>query len=318
MRGPAFDVHLHLSAFWPDPPHTFYRPDLDYTLTGLLREMDSVGVAAGLVLPEEHTPTVQESLREGEAHRRSSGGRLLKASTVDPTRGREEVERAVGLWEREPDLAALKLYPGYQHFYPWEARLEPLYEFAARTHRVVMVHQGDTLDPLALVKFARPIELDEVAVRYRDVRFVLCHFGNPWVEEAAEVVYKNPNVYVDTSGLFWSPRSRYYAPMIAHMRARISGAIAAIGDPDRVLYGSDWPLESLGTALEFVRSLALPPEDIERILGENARRLFARFLPDDAPPARAPRGAGSDRTGRRSGRTPPRRGRSVPRRRTPG
>ena len=44
--------------------------------------------------------------------------------------------------------------------------------------------------------------MDEVAVDNPDVRFVMAHFGNPWLIDAAEVVFKNPNVWADLSGLF--------------------------------------------------------------------------------------------------------------------
>jgi len=30
---------------------------------------------------------------------------------------------------------------------------------------------------------------------------VICHVGNPWIIDCMEVVYKNPNVYADISGL---------------------------------------------------------------------------------------------------------------------
>ncbi len=271
---PRFDVHLHLSRYWPDPPETFYRKDLDFSLRGLLGEMDACGVQHGLLLPEEHNPTVEDALRESEEAFRGSGGRLLRVGTADPTRGPEEIAHAIARWEATDGLVALKFYPGYQAFYPHDPRLVPVYEFAHRRGLVVMFHQGDTLDPLGLLKFARPIELDEVAVRYRDVNFVLCHFGNPWVEEAAEVVYKNENVYADTSGLVWSPRVPYYPRMVERARERILHAILSIGHAERVLYGSDWPLVSLEVALGIVERMDLPVEDRERILGGNARRLF--------------------------------------------
>jgi predicted TIM-barrel fold metal-dependent hydrolase len=297
-----FDVHLHQSRYWPDQPHTFYRPDLDFSVRGLLKEMDEQRIGGGLLLPEEHAPTVEETLREGEEAFRASGGRLLRVSTVDPTRGEAEVRHALELWEKTPGLSALKFYPGYQHFYPHDKRLVPVYEFAARRHLVVMFHQGDTLDPNGLVKFARPIEVDEVAVAFREVPFVICHFGNPWIDEASEVVYKNENVYADTSGLFWPPSSPYYAGMIAHARRRIEAAIAASGRCDRILYGSDWPLEPLDLAVGLVEEMGLPPEDRAQILGGNARRLFARALraagaeAADAPAGRpGQRGLSADR-----------------------
>jgi predicted TIM-barrel fold metal-dependent hydrolase len=272
--GPRVDVHLHLSPYWPDLTRTAYRPDLDYTVPSLLRELSDEKVGFGLVLPIYLTPTVEEALAEARENLYASGGRLLPTSTVDPTRGADEVARAIALWDRTPDLVALKLYPGYQRFYPHDRVLDPLYEFARRRQLVVMIHQGDTLDPNGLVKFARPVEIDEVAVRFRDVTFVLCHLGNPWIEETAEVVYKNANVYTDTSGLLAHPRVPHFEEMRQRAQRRLQNAIATIGDTSRILYGSDWPLESIAIAVGLVQGLDLEPAEQEAILGGNARRLF--------------------------------------------
>ena len=243
-------------------------------MNGLLAELDRHGIERGVLLQLNDAPSVEETLREGREMYDASGGRLLRTSTVDPTKGGDPVQHAVDLWERDTGLVALKLYPGYQRFYPHDPRLAPLYEFAAKRRLVVMFHQGDTLDPAGLVKFSRPIEVDEVAVQYREVRFVLCHLGNPWIEEAAELVYKNENVYTDTSGVLWHPRLPHFDRLIARAQTRLQHAIAEIGDVSRVLYGSDWPLESIELAVHFVEGLDLPEKDRAAILGGNARRLF--------------------------------------------
>lgn len=279
MRVPRFDFHLHLSEHWPDLARNSYGPGVDFSLPGLLRELDSQGIGHGMLIQINESPSVESTLEEGTRLFRDSARRLLRTSTVDPTRGRKEVERAVALWERTPELVALKLYPGYRRFYPHDTRLAPLYEFAARRKLVVLIHQGDTLDPNGFIKFTRPVEVDEVAVRYREVRFVLCHLGNPWVEECAELVYKNENVYADTSGLLPPQRVPQYARTFARAQELLGHAVAAAGSAERFLYGSDWPLESIAEAVRLVEGLALPADDIERILGGNARTLLAEKLP---------------------------------------
>jgi predicted TIM-barrel fold metal-dependent hydrolase len=274
-----FDVHLHLSRWWPDLPRTGYKKDLDYSVKGLLAEMDASGIEAGLSIPVNEGPTAADSLRESVGNARASGGRLRPVATVNPTRGRDVVESVVQTWNAVPDLAAVKLFPGYQAFYPHDTMLAPVYEYAARRRIPVMVHQGDTLSPDGRIKFARPIEMDEVAVQYREVPFVLCHLGNPWVEEAAEIVYKNANVYTDTSGLLAHPQTPNFDRMVARARTVLQTVVDTIGSPDRILYGSDWPLESLSTAVSLVEGLDLPPSDRAAILGGNARRLFGPRSP---------------------------------------
>jgi predicted TIM-barrel fold metal-dependent hydrolase len=285
----GFDIHLHLSRYWPDPPNTFYRRDLDFTVRGLLAELAAEGIDGGLILQEHLAPSVDATLTEGEARLRESGGRLRRTSTVDPTRGEEAVAHAVALWERVADLSAIKLYPGYRPFYPHDPRLAPVYEFCARRRLPILIHQGDTLDPMGLVRFARPIEVDEVAVRYRDLKIVLCHLGNPWVEETAELVYKNENVYTDTSGLLGPPRLPYFEAQFRRAVRRLENAIATIGHADRILYGSDWPLQSIRTSVGVIRALDLPEEAKTRIRGANARALLppheTRGGLDSPPPA---------------------------------
>lgn len=66
----------------------------------------------------------------------------------------------------------------------------------------VVIHTGDTYSEHGILKYAHPLNVDELAVANRDVTFVIAHIGDPWVMDCAEVIYKkNSNVYADLSGL---------------------------------------------------------------------------------------------------------------------
>ncbi len=294
MASPApplrIDAHVHLSRWWPEVRRTGYRPDLDFSAAGLLREMDETGIDQAVVIQLFQAPSEAEALAEGQALAVEGGGRFLPVATVDPTRGAAAVRLAVESIGRDPGLVGIKLFPGYRPFYPNDRRLEPVYELAARRKLPVLVHQGDTLDGLGLLKFARPVEVDEVASRFRDVRFVLCHLGNPWIDEAAEMVYKNPNVYTDCSGLLAPPSSAFFDRGFRAAQERLENAIVTSGMPERFLLGSDWPLESLGSAVALVEGLDLTDDQRAGILGANAARLF---VPRREPPAARPRSSGA-------------------------
>ncbi len=313
-RPPRVDAHVHLSRWWPDIQRTGYRPDLAYDVPGLLGEMDRAGVDLAVAIQLFQAPGEAAAVREGRSTYEASGGRLLPVATIDPTRGKESVEATVRLLAQEPRLVGLKLFPGYRSFYPNDRRLAPVYELAARRHLPVLVHQGDTLDGLGLLKFARPLEIDEVAASYREVRYVLCHLGNPWIDETAEMIYKNPNVYTDTSGLLGPPTSPFFRRAFKVARTRLETAIVTTGLPERFLFGSDWPLESLGTAGELVEGLDLTADERAGILGGNAAKLFGlatvplpakgtRPRPPLPRPSRG--GAPSSRPRRRGSRTDP-------------
>ncbi len=281
------DAHVHLSRWWPRIRETGYRPDLDYSVAGLLAEMDRAGVERALAIQMFQAPSTEEALVEGRASATASAGRLLPVATVDPTRGSDSVAAALRAIEAERGVVGLKLFPGYLAFYPHDPRLDPVYEFAHRKNLPVLIHQGDTLEGRGLLKFARPLEVDEVAGRFRDVQFVLCHLGNPWIEEAAEVVYKNPNVHADTSGLLGPPTAPYFDRTVTLCRERILHSVLTVGSPEKFLYGSDWPLEDLRTAVDLIEGLDLPEPDRRALLGGNARRLFR--IPEGRPGRRAPR-----------------------------
>ena len=76
-----------------------------------------------------------------------------------------------------------------------------VYELPEEFDVPVMIPSGDTFSPNGKVKYSHPLEIDEVAIDYRNVKFVICHLGNPWLVDCMEVVYKNSNVYADFSGL---------------------------------------------------------------------------------------------------------------------
>jgi predicted TIM-barrel fold metal-dependent hydrolase len=277
--GPRVDVHVHPSRYSRHGAVFAEKNRIEYSPAGLLREMDAAGIGRGVFLCPRLAPTLEDGLQNVSEVAVASGGRLLPTGTVDPTKGEAEVAHAIELWSRnEPRLRGIKLYPGYLHFDVTDSRLEPVYRWAEQQRVPVWVHQGDTSDPDGLIRYARPIFLDEVAVRWRSVRFVLCHVGNPWMEEAAEITYKNENVYTDTSGLL-NPFAENYAGQIRRMRTRLHHAILAVGDVRKVLYGSDWPISSIADAVGLVEGLDLPTADKERILGDNAREFLG--LPED-------------------------------------
>lgn len=168
-------------------------------------------------------------------------------------------------------IKGLKLYPGYEPFYPSDPRLVPAYELAEEFDVPVMIHTGDTYAPSGKVKFAHPLHVDEVAVDFPRVKFLICHLGNPWFRDCMEVVYKNENVYTDISGLTLGEFNDRFE---AYMRQQLKEMILWGVNPDRVLYGTDWPLASMESYLAFMEELALPSRDKDLMFFENAARLF--------------------------------------------
>lgn len=168
-------------------------------------------------------------------------------------------------------IKALKLYPGYEPFYPSDPKLTPAYLLAEEFDVPVMIHTGDTYAPTGKVKYAHPLHVDEVAVDFPRVKFLICHLGNPWFRDCMEVVYKNENVYTDISGL---TLGQFTDRFEAYMRQQLKEMILWGVNPNRVLYGTDWPLASMESYLAFMDELKLPARDKDLMFFENAAALF--------------------------------------------
>lgn len=178
----------------------------------------------------------------------------------------------------EGSIRGLKLYPGYEPFYPQDKALRPVYGLAAEFKVPVMIHCGDTYNPKGQVKYSHPIHVDDVAVEYPDVDFIICHLGNPWFRDCMLVVYKNENVYADISGLVLGDFTDRFERF---MRNELQEMLLWGVDPSHVLFGTDWPISTMESYIEFIEDIKIPVTDRRLIMYENAARLFRIPVADD-------------------------------------
>jgi predicted TIM-barrel fold metal-dependent hydrolase len=113
--------------------------------------------------------------------------------------------------------------------------------------------------------------VDEVAVDFGEVTFVICHIGNPWITDAMEVIYKNDNVVGDISGF---TLKHFEERFERYMLSQVEEVIAFAGDRSKLLYGTDWPICDMGSYLRFVEKLQLSETEREQILWRNSVRVF--------------------------------------------
>jgi predicted TIM-barrel fold metal-dependent hydrolase len=224
---------------------------------------------------------------------------------ADPRRIELEHLRAVEdqILRNRETIVALKAYLGYLHFGPEHPNYVPYYKIAATYHLPVIMHTGDNWSTKAHVKYAHPLRMDEVAVAHPDVRFVLAHIGNPWLTDAAEVIFKNPNVWADLSGLVVGDAKKFQVLFdTAKVPDSVAGlaisdlkkAIGYVEDYKRFLYATDWPLAPMSCYRRLIESL-IPKEHHQEVFRTNAEHVFS-LCASPAGSAAAKRGA--DKRGR--------------------
>lgn len=260
------DCHVHLNNY-----HESTRRPTEENVQDLFLKMAEIGVDHAVVITSYKADMDRPSVED-----------LIDLLATDPRttlveglRWRGDARTDLfGLEERIRDglVKGIKLYPGYDHYPINDPSLETVFRIAAKHDVPVMIHTGDTYSKTAKVRMAHPLLVDDVAVDYPDVKFVMCHLGNPWFQDAAEVLYKNDNVYADISGLTLGEFSYEFERYVA---MRLKDMITYMGDPGKqLMYGSDWPLVTMKPYVKLLGELNLSDEQLENVSWRTAARLF--------------------------------------------
>jgi len=268
----VIDSHVHLSERRDDALRPFAKKNhLQYTLEELLGSMRRFKVGRGLLL----SPPLEQGaiLPNSEVMRlcKMSSGMLSPVITVEPTA--KEVRAAVKLAdENKHDVKGFKIRLGYVKASAENPVFGPLYDYAESEGLPVLFHTGDTAFSNGELSRSHPLTLDGLANKREELIMVLCHFGNPWFEDAAELIYKHANVYADISGLITG--GAYAEEYAGWLARKISEAIYYAAGADKVLFGTDYPVSKHSDVLALVKRLQVDERDKEKILWRNAERVF--------------------------------------------
>jgi uncharacterized protein len=104
--------------------------------------------------------------------------------------------------------------------------------------------------------------VDDVAADFPELKIIMAHPGVPWQEEQLAVLVHRSNVYMDISG--WSPK--YCRPSLVQYANSLVH--------DKCLFGSDYPGIRPHRWLADFEVLELKPEVRQKILLDNAKKLF--------------------------------------------
>jgi len=228
------------------------------------------GVRNAVLLPE-HCPRSSGNVRTETVVEfcAASDGFFVPFASVDPNSDPDPA----GLMRRyvEDGVAGLKLYPSYQHYYPNDRRVYPVYEICRDAGIPVLFHIGSSVIPDTRMKYCDPIHLHDIAVDFPDLVVVMAHGGRGWWYDAcAFLAAHQPNFHIDVTGL---PPARLTA--LFPDLERLS---------HKVVFGSDWPAmpKSPRANADAIANLGLSREAVQRILYDNAAALLR--LDRSAPP----------------------------------
>ncbi|MBT4609899.1 MAG: amidohydrolase [Gemmatimonadetes bacterium] len=182
----------------------------------------------------------------------------------------EELERG----RSDLGLKGVKLGANYQNYDPLEPRALAVYEYAQRHSLPIMFHKGTSPVRDAPIRYAHPMIIDEIAMRYPQLRMVLAHMGHPWQVDTCVVIRKHPHVYADLSANFYRPFS-FWEQMIKATEWNVL---------DKILFGTDWPITDVAESIDHLRRVndivegtklpTVDPEAIEAIIERDSLGLL--------------------------------------------
>ena len=289
--GSSADIFRFMKGYYPDDTvFAVYSMDMEYMAAGKPRQK------------------YREQLEE-LAELKKKYPKLIRAFIMlDPRRGKAESERLVKEYIEDKGFTGIKVYPplGY---YPYDARLSGVYEYAQKNRIPVVGHCAggpvfyrkkltpDMIDHDAPVKpsnrknpcdhFAHPLCYERVAVKYPGMKLNLSHsgggvelddyLGTSWHDPEA----KKENWYSIVRRLLKKYRNVYadisggfqqarYLPVLK--LSMLDGRISR-----KMLYGSDFYMEQIDmTEREFsveVR-VELGEKDYFKIAHDNPKRYL--------------------------------------------
>lgn len=173
----------------------------------------------------------------------------------------------------ELHLKGVIISPALQNFHPADTRAMPLYEQCAR-RRLPVVFELNNRNPSARMEFAQPMLLDQIALEFPNLRFVVARMGHPWVAQTVVLLGKHAHAYADIAGLLPHPWLSYSALLAAH----------EYGVMGKLLFGSDFPFRSPAACIEALYSVnqfshsgtlpAIPREQLRGIVERDALQLL--------------------------------------------
>ena len=171
-----------------------------------------------------------------------------------------------------PDKLGLKgavLYCSACGFHPTHSRAMRFYESAQELGLPVFFHNA--VDPTrtdAVLEYAQPFLLDEVAREFANLKIIIGNMGVPFVEQTLSIVARHKNVYADLTiypGRVWQT----YNMVVAAYEH---------GVMDKLLFGSGFPSASAGQCIETLLgfNMMLADTNLPTVPRGNIRNIIER------------------------------------------
>lgn len=240
-----------------------------------LLQMDAAGIDQAVLLPIDCARARKDAVSSNEqvAELCAGNARFVGFASVDPLK--EGCVRELETCVHHMGLKGLKLDPALQDFRPGDSKAFTLYEAAADLNIPLLIHTGMSWAPGTALEPGHPLLLEPAVRRFPALNFVLAHFAWPWVWEAVAMALKYPNVYLDTSCLYYDSPKEFFQFVFSK---QIPTTLIERSLRNKIIFGSNYPRVEIKNMVHAVHSLELTDGCLQRIFHGTAARLLNQRL----------------------------------------
>lgn len=166
-------------------------------------------------------------------------GRMIGFGFVEPTKGNIGIKNLTSIKD-SLGLKGVVLYCSDCGFHPAHSRAMRFYESAQELSLPVFFHNNQSLEAQAVLDYAQPYLLDEIARTFPDLKIIIGTMGTPFIDQTLIMVDKHENVYADLTIRPEKVWQVYNMVVAAHERAVM----------DKLLFGSGFPSGNAGECIE--------------------------------------------------------------------
>lgn len=230
-----------------------------------LKEMDQAGITKALVVGRRAQPPFEDvPNRDIVDFVREYPGRFYAVPTLEPTDRYAALEELEQL-RSQPEVKAIHMEPGWsaRPMYADDPNLYPIYERVAQVGMPLLISAGGTIGPD--FGYVDPVHLHRVAKDFPKLKLVIGHGGWPYIHQALAVAYDCANVHL-------SPDMYLNVPNMPGSLEYVRAANFYLAD--RLLFGTAYPARPMVESIEHFHRLPFDEGVKERVLYQNAARLF--------------------------------------------
>ncbi len=251
-------------------------PFTDGTPEGLLESMKANGIdySVNLPVPTNEKQVIKLNRLAVETKEENFERGIINFGGMDPS---FEDFRPILKDLASHGIRGVKIHPAFSGIFIDDIRYKRIIDYASELGLAILVHAGIELTTYR-TNYAPVEKILEIVEEVRPEVFILAHMGNLGVWDQVEKYLCGAPVWLDTSyslgKVALHPQGLTLPCISEKMGPDQFVRIVKKHGADRILFGSDSPWGGQEEELRLMRSLDLPGDDLDKILGDNARQLL--------------------------------------------